>query len=149
MNAHKQLIPYGLWQSLITPELVGQGIRFSDVQWAPGSSERLVWCQSQGGKATLMTTSAAGASRAFSGSFDPCWRGGLVAEDSARAGRARCLPIETRLYFAPYGVWHPPAHTWLWQLRLCSPLTQAGWLLCTRTKGATCWLIRARRGSLA
>jgi hypothetical protein len=32
MNPHQQLTPYGLWLSLITPEIIGQGIGFSDVQ---------------------------------------------------------------------------------------------------------------------
>ena len=41
MNAHKQLIPYGLWQSLITPELVGQGIRFPTCS---GRRAVSAWC---------------------------------------------------------------------------------------------------------
>jgi len=104
MNAHKQLIPYGLWQSLITPELVGQGIRFSDVQWAPESGERLVWCQSQGGKATLMTTSAGEPASAFSGSFDPAGGVGYGGGEFC-AGRQGAVFADRdgRLYFAPYG----------------------------------------------
>ncbi len=104
MNAHKQLIPYGLWQSLITPELVGQGIRFSDVQWAPEGGERLVWCQSQGGKATLMTTSAEAPANAFSGSFDPAGGVGYGGGEFC-AGRQGAVFADRdgRLYFAPYG----------------------------------------------
>ena len=102
MNPHKQLTPYGLWQSLITPELVGQGIRYSDVQWAPGDRERLVWCQSQGGKSTLMTASGTQPATAFSGSFNPAGGVGYGGGEFC-AGKQGAVFAERdgRLYFAP------------------------------------------------
>ena len=103
MNARKQLTPYGLWPSLITPELIGQGIRFSDVQWAQESSHRLVWCQSQGGKSTLMTTSAGEPAKAFSGSFNPAGGVGYGGgEFCAGKQGAVFADRDGRLYFAPY-----------------------------------------------
>ena len=96
-------IPFGMWQSLITPELVGQGIRFSDVQWAPEGGERLVWCQSQGGKSTLMTTSAGEPAKAFSGSFNPAGGVGYGGgEFCAGKQGAVFADRDGRLYFAPY-----------------------------------------------
>jgi len=103
MNPHKQLTPYGLWQSLITPKLVGQGIRYSDVQWAPGDRERLVWCQSQGGKSTLMTASGTQPASAFSGSFNPAGGVGYGGgEFCAGKQGAVFADRDGRLYFAPY-----------------------------------------------
>ncbi len=99
----KQQTPYGLWQSLITPELVGQGIRYSDVQWAPGDRERLVWCQSQGGKSTLMTASGTQPASAFSGSFNPAGGVGYGGgEFCAGKQGAVFADRDGRLYFAPY-----------------------------------------------
>ncbi len=49
--------PFGTWPSPITPELISGSARFSDVQWVPGT-DRLVWCQSLSGKASLLTQSS-------------------------------------------------------------------------------------------
>ena len=149
MNPHKQLTPYGLWQSLITPELIGQGIRYSDVQWAPESGERLVWCQSQGGKATLMTTSAGEPASAFSGSFDPAGGVGYGGGEFC-AGRLGAVFADRdgRLYFAPYGFGAIRPLTPGFG-SCASPVLSpnaSGVAFVHTYKGAMYWLIRARRG---
>lgn len=48
----KEKLPYGLWQSPISPAMIGGGIRLNDVQFSP-DGETLVWSQSQDGKTSL------------------------------------------------------------------------------------------------
>jgi len=62
--------PFGLWPSPITPELIGQGMRLADVQWAK-DSETLVWCQSISGKASILAKPAGEPPYELSGPFNP------------------------------------------------------------------------------
>lgn len=48
----KEKFPYGLWQSPISPAMIGGGIRLNDLQFSP-DGKTLVWSQSQDGKTSL------------------------------------------------------------------------------------------------
>lgn len=95
--------PFGTWPSPITPELIGGSTRFSDVQWAPGT-DRLVWCQSLSGKASLLTQSGLDAPYELSAGFSPSGGVGYGGgEFCAGSDGAVFAEKDGRLYFAPYG----------------------------------------------
>ncbi len=49
----KAKLPYGLWDSQVSPPaMIGGGIRINDVQFS-SNGKTLVWSQSQDGKTTL------------------------------------------------------------------------------------------------
>jgi len=107
MTLSKQSKPFGTWPSPITPELIGSSARFSDVQWALGS-DRLVWCQSLSGKASLFTQSGADAPYTINGDFSPSGGVGYGGGEFC-AGKDGAVFAEKdgRLYFAPYGFGSP------------------------------------------
>ncbi|HPS32607.1 MAG TPA: prolyl oligopeptidase family serine peptidase [Anaerolineaceae bacterium] len=103
--------PFGTWLSPITPELIGGSARFSDVQWAPGS-DRLVWCGSLSGKASLLTQVGLDAPSELSAGFNPSGSIGYGGgEFCAGVGGAVFAEKDGRLYFAPYGPGSPQALT--------------------------------------
>ena len=107
MSPEKQNKPFGTWPSPITPELIGGSIRFSDVQWAPGS-DRLVWCQSLSGKTSLLTQLGSDAPYELSAGFNPSGGVGYGGgEFCAGLDGAVFADKDGRLYFAPYGPGSP------------------------------------------
>jgi len=107
MSPEKQNKPFGTWPSPITPELIGGSIRFSDVQWAPGSG-RLVWCQSLSGKTSLLTQLGSDAPYELSAGFNPSGGVGYGGgEFCAGLDGAVFADKDGRLYFAPYGPGSP------------------------------------------
>lgn len=103
--------PFGTWPSPITPELIGGSARFSDVQWAPGS-DRLVWCQSLSGKASLLTQSGLDAPYELSAGFSPSGGVGYGGgEFIAGSDGAVFAEKDGRLYFTPYGPGSPRSLT--------------------------------------
>ena len=107
MSPEKQNKPFGTWPSPITPELIGGSVRFSDVQWAPGS-ERLVWCQSLSGKTSLLTQLGSDAPYELSAGFNPSGGVGYGGgEFCAGLDGAVFADKDGRLYFAPYGPGSP------------------------------------------
>ncbi len=99
--------PFGTWPSPITPELIGGSARFSDVQWAPGT-DRLVWCQSLSGKASLLTQSSLDAPYELSAGFSPSGGVGYGGgEFCAGSDGAVFAEKDGRLYFVPYGPGSP------------------------------------------
>ena len=111
MSPEKQNKPFGTWPSPITPELIGGSIRFSDVQWAPGSG-RLVWCQSLSGKTSLLTQLGSDAPYELSAGFNPSGGVGYGGgEFCAGLDGAVFADKDGRLYFAPYGPGSPRALT--------------------------------------
>ncbi|MEL7645572.1 MAG: S9 family peptidase [Anaerolineaceae bacterium] len=111
MTLSKQNKPFGTWPSPITPELIGSSARFSDVQWAPGSN-RLVWCQSRSGKASLRTQAGIDAPYELSGVHNPSGGVGYGGgEFCAGMDGAVFAEKDGRLYFAPYGPGSPQALT--------------------------------------
>lgn len=107
MSPEKQNKPFGTWPSPITPELIGCSIRFSDVQWAPGS-DRLVWCQSLSGKTSLLTQLGPDAPYELSAGFNPSGGVGYGGgEFCAGLDGAVFADKDGRLYFAPYGPGSP------------------------------------------
>jgi Dipeptidyl aminopeptidases/acylaminoacyl-peptidases len=99
--------PFGTWPSPITPELIGDSARFSDVQWAPGT-DRLVWCQSLSGKTSLLTQSGLDAPYELSAGFSPSGGVGYGGgEFCAGLDGAVFAEKNGRLYFAPYGPGSP------------------------------------------
>ena len=107
MSPEKQNKPFGTWPSPITPELIGGSVRFSDVQWAPGS-DRLVWCQSLSGKTSLLTQLGSDAPYELSAGFNPSGGVGYGGgEFCAGLDGAVFADKDGRLYFAPYGPGSP------------------------------------------
>lgn len=107
MSREKQNKPFGTWPSPITPELIGGSVRFSDVQWAPGS-DRLVWCQSLSGKTSLLTQLGSDAPYELSAGFNPSGGVGYGGgEFCAGLDGAVFADKDGRLYFAPYGPGSP------------------------------------------
>ena len=103
MSPEKQNKPFGTWPSPITPELIGGSVRFSDVQWAPGS-DRLIWCQSLSGKTSLLTQLGSDAPYELSAGFNPSGGVGYGGgEFCAGLDGAVFAEKDGRLYFAPYG----------------------------------------------
>ena len=49
----KESRPYGLWDSPISPTMIGEKLRFSDVQW-DSDGETLVWLESRSGRGVLV-----------------------------------------------------------------------------------------------
>ncbi|MGB4595787.1 MAG: prolyl oligopeptidase family serine peptidase [Anaerolineaceae bacterium] len=102
MTDEKQNIPYGLWTSPITPELISQGKHIEDVQCIPGS-DGIVWLESLSGKASLMLKFPGNAPSDLTGSFNPA--GGVGYGGGAFcAGNDGVVFAEKngRLYFKSY-----------------------------------------------
>jgi len=103
--------PFGTWPSPITPELIGGSARLSDLQWAPGS-DRLVWCQSLSGKASLLTQLGPDAPYELSAGLNPSGGVGYGGgEFCAGADGAVFAEKDGRLYYAPYGPGSPRSLT--------------------------------------
>lgn len=68
--SNKQNMPYGLWSSSITPELISQAIRLQDVQWAK-DGKTLTWCQSHSGKSSIFAKPAGEAPLNLTGTSNP------------------------------------------------------------------------------
>jgi len=103
MTNEKQTIPYGLWNSPITPELISQGKSIEDVQYIP-TSNGVVWIESLSGKASLMLKYPNDAPTNLTGSLNPA--GGVGYGGGAFcAGRDGVVFAEKngRLYFKSYG----------------------------------------------
>jgi dipeptidyl aminopeptidase/acylaminoacyl peptidase len=103
VSSEKQNIPYGLWNSPITPELISQGKRLEDVQCVPGS-EGVIWIESLSGKSSLMLKYPNDAPSDLTGSLNPS--GGVGYGGGAFcAGRDGVVFAEKngRLYFKSYG----------------------------------------------
>lgn len=66
----KQMLPYGLWPSPISPELISQGMRLNDVQWVKGC-DTLVWSQSPSGKTSILAKPAGEAPLDLTGTLQP------------------------------------------------------------------------------
>ena len=102
MTTAKLNIPFGLWNSPITPEMISQGKRIEDVQVIPGS-DGIVWIESLSGKSSLMVKFPNDAPSDLTGSFNPS--GGVGYGGGAFcAGRDGVVFAEKngRLYFKSY-----------------------------------------------
>jgi dipeptidyl aminopeptidase/acylaminoacyl peptidase len=102
MTNEKQNIPYGLWTSPITPELISQSKRIDDVQCIPGSAG-VVWIESLSGKTSLMGKYPNDAPSDLTGSLNPA--GGIGYGGGAFcAGRDGVVFVEKngRLYYKSY-----------------------------------------------
>jgi dipeptidyl aminopeptidase/acylaminoacyl peptidase len=72
--AEKQVKPYGLWPSPITPQLIGSGLRLEDVAWdSDGSS--LVWLEGRSDQNVLVGRTGSDAMRDLTDEHTP--RGGV------------------------------------------------------------------------
>lgn len=66
----KQKLPFGLWPSPITPEMIGQGIRLQDVCWSRDGSY-LLWSQSLSGKTNIYAKPDDGSPYDLTGTLNP------------------------------------------------------------------------------
>ncbi len=107
----KQTLPYGLWPSPITPEMLAGGIRLNDVQWS-FDGDFLVWSQSQDGKTSLLAKPTGGKTFNLSGDLNPSGGVGYGGGEFF-AGREGVVIADRsgRLYFKPYGEGSPRAIT--------------------------------------
>ncbi len=62
----KKTLPYGLWNSPITPALLGRKIRLNDVQWA-GDGKTLIWVEGRSGHNLLVAKTGNDAERDLTG----------------------------------------------------------------------------------
>jgi len=62
MRSEKQLCPFGLWNSPITPQMMGTSLRFGDVQW-DSDGKTLVWLEGRSDCSVLVCQSGRGAVR--------------------------------------------------------------------------------------
>jgi dipeptidyl aminopeptidase/acylaminoacyl peptidase len=102
MTEQKKNVPYGLWNSPISPELISQAKRIEDVQCIPASNG-VVWVESLSGKASLMLKYPNDAPSDLTGSLNPA--GGVGYGGGAFcAGRDGVVVVEKngRLYFKSY-----------------------------------------------
>jgi len=102
--------PYGLWKSDLTPAMMAEELRLSDVGWDP-KGERLLWVEGRSGKNVLVMGTDGAA---------PC---DLTVQRSARGevgygggamaalGDGAVFPSEGRLYRVPYDHGRPKALT--------------------------------------
>jgi len=99
----KQSLPYGLWQSPISPAMLAGGIRLNDVQWS-ADGEFLVWSQSQDGKTSLFAKLARDAAFDLSGELNPSGGVGYGGGDffAGRQGAVIC-DRSGQLFFKSYG----------------------------------------------
>ena len=104
----KKTHPYGLWNSPITPSLLGRKIRITDVQWS-SDGKTLLWAEGRSGHGVLVAKTENDAERDLTGdvSVKPTlgYGGG---EFTTRADRA-IFASEGRLYKIPLskGLPHP------------------------------------------
>jgi dipeptidyl aminopeptidase/acylaminoacyl peptidase len=54
--------PFGLWPSILSPEMVARGKRFTDVQWHQGLDD-LIWEESRSNQTSLLSISSGGTIR--------------------------------------------------------------------------------------
>ncbi len=64
----KQLLPYGLWPSPLTPTMLGERLRLEDVQF-DSDGETLLWVESRSGHSVLVARRGNDAPRELSGGF--------------------------------------------------------------------------------
>src|SRR6266498_645800 len=95
MSGEKEVRPYGLWPSPITPRGMAQGTRLSDVAW-DGDGETLVWLEGRSDRGVLVCAPANGG-----GDFTVAHGHAYFAEQGGRlyrqplaAGRARPITPE-------------------------------------------------------
>lgn len=67
---NKQKLPYGLWPSPISPDMIAGGIRLNNLQFSPDGNT-LVWSQSLDGKTSLFAWREGEAAWNLSGEFNP------------------------------------------------------------------------------
>ena len=107
----KENLPYGLWQSPISPAMIGGGIRLNDLQFSP-DGETLVWSQSQDGKTSLFAWRDGEAAWDLTGELSPS---GAVAYGGGDfyAGKSGVFFCERngRLYSKSYGCGLPKVLT--------------------------------------
>ncbi len=107
----KQKLPYGLWHSPISADLIAGGIRLNDVQFSP-DGKTLVWSQSQDGKTSLFAWREGNAAWELSGEFNPSGAVGYGGGDFF-AGNDLLIFCDRdgRLYSKPYDSGLPKALT--------------------------------------
>ncbi len=96
----KKIAPYGLWNSPITPSLLGRKIRLDDVQW-DSDGETLIWVEGRSGYGVLVAKTGDDAERDLTGDIPvkpTLGYGG--GEFTARANRA-IFASGGRLYQIP------------------------------------------------
>lgn len=107
----KTKMPYGLWQSSITPAMIGGGIRINDVQFSP-DGKTLVWSQSQDGKTSLFAKRGEDAGWLLTGEFNPSGAVGYGGGDFFAGDQVVLFADrDGRLYSKPYEVGLPKALT--------------------------------------
>lgn len=103
----KAKLPYGLWDSQVSPAMIGGGIRINDVQFSP-DGKTLVWSQSQDGKTTLFAKQGDDAPWDLSGEFNPSGAVGYGGGDFVAVNEGVYFADrDGRLYFKSFGAGLP------------------------------------------
>jgi sugar lactone lactonase YvrE len=106
----KIIAPYGTWESPISPQTLGLGIRLEDVQWAP--SGELLWVEGRSGRGVLVCKTADDAPRDLTEVHSVSGRVGYGGGDFyAGKGMAIFAERDGRLYRVEYGGGLPRAIT--------------------------------------
>ncbi|HNY84610.1 MAG TPA: S9 family peptidase [Anaerolineaceae bacterium] len=102
MTCQKQDIPFGLWTSPITPEMISKGKKLEDVQAIP-ESDGVVWIESLSGKSSLMVKYPGQAPSDLTGSLNPSGGVGYGGGEFC-AGKEGAVFAEKngRLYYKTY-----------------------------------------------